>query len=158
TDFAMLDEKLKPIIRRAWQGRPLPFPILLDTSGRMKEDYGVKGWPSAVLLDPEGRVVEIPSKPLLLSSQVCEDFLESKLTPFPVEKKIARALDRGVSIGVDENDALAERLEFYSATGRTSIRVDLDELKAAGVAPDVKVSFKLGGSLTLRAWLNLTLE
>ena len=52
TDFAMLDEKLAPIIQRTWQGRELSFPILLDTSGRFVADYGVRSWPTAILLDP----------------------------------------------------------------------------------------------------------
>ena len=60
TDFAMLDEKLKPIIRRQWRGRSLPFPILLDTTGETVKDYGVVWWPTVILLDPEGRVVDVP--------------------------------------------------------------------------------------------------
>ena len=61
-DFAMLDEKLQPVVRRVWHGQSLPFPILLDLSGRMVKDYGVEGWPTAVLIDPEGRVVDVPRK------------------------------------------------------------------------------------------------
>lgn len=158
TDFAMLDEKLKPIIRRTWHGRSLPFPILLDTSGQMIEDYGVKGWPTAVLLDPEGRVVDVPSKPFVLGSWACEDFLASKLTPLPAAARIASALDRGLSIAVGEGETLVSTLDFYANVARISIRIDSDELKAAGIDQHVRVPLKLGGSLTLRAWLNLTLE
>ena len=57
-DLATLDDKLKPIVRRQWHNRPLPFPILLDTKGAMVKTYGVTGFPTAVLLDPEGRVVD----------------------------------------------------------------------------------------------------
>jgi thiol-disulfide isomerase/thioredoxin len=158
TDFAMLDEKLEPIIRRTWHGRSLPFPILLDTSGRMAKDYGIDGWPTAILLDPEGRVVDVPPKRLLLGSWACEDYLASKLTPLPAAKRLARALDRGLSVGRDEDTTLAESLSFYGTIGRTTIRLDRDELKAAGIDEDARVPLKLSGTLTLRAWLNLTLE
>ncbi|HVC97378.1 MAG TPA: TlpA disulfide reductase family protein [Pirellulales bacterium] len=158
TDFTMLDEKLKPIVRRAWHGRSLPFPILLDTSGRTVEDYGVKYWPTAVLLDPEGRVVDFPAKPFVLGSWACEDFLASKLTPLPAAIRISSALDRGLSIAVGEGETLADTLDFYGKVGRITIRLDPDELKAAGVDEKVPVPLTLGGSLTLRAWLNLTLE
>ena len=60
TDFGMLDEKLRPIIRRQWRGRPLPFPILLDSTGKTVAAYGVVHWPTVVVLDPERRVVDFP--------------------------------------------------------------------------------------------------
>jgi thiol-disulfide isomerase/thioredoxin len=158
-DFAMLDEKLdQPIIRRAWRARPLPFPILLDTSGRMVNEYGIEGWPTAVLIDPEGIVVEVPSRPFVLGSWACEDFLTSKLTPLPSDKRIGRALDRALSLSVDDDQTLAEVLSFYGKVGRMTIHLDEEELNAAGIDENVIVPLKCGGSLTLRAWLNLTLE
>ena len=158
TDFAMLDEKLQPISRRAWHGRSLPFPILLDRSGRTVDEYGVKGWPTAVLIDPEGRVVDFPWKPFVLGSWACEDFLASKLTPLPAATRIVSALDRGLSIAVEESESLVETLNFYGKVSRIAIRFDPDEMKAAGIDEKVRISLTLGGSLTLRAWLNLTLE
>lgn len=157
TDFAMLDEKLEPIIRRTWRGRALPFPILLDTSGQFVEAYGIRSWPTAVLLDPEGRVVEVPSKHMLLQSWACEDFLASKLTPLPAEKRIARALDRGLSLAVDER-TLAELLGFYGDVCGIAIHPDADALRAAGIGPETEVPLRASGTLTLRAWLNLALE
>jgi redoxin len=56
-DFAELDAKLAPIVARAWNGRALPFPILLDASGKTLETYGISAFPTSVLIDPEGRVV-----------------------------------------------------------------------------------------------------
>jgi thiol-disulfide isomerase/thioredoxin len=157
TDFAMLDEKLEPIVRRVWHGRPLPFPILLDTSGRMVEDYGIKGWPTAVLIDPEGRVADVPPKPMVLGSWACEDFLASKLTPLPAATRIASALDRRLSIAM-ESETLVGTLDFCSKVGRIAIRLDSYELEAAGIDEKARTPLTLGGSLTLRAWLNLTLE
>jgi thiol-disulfide isomerase/thioredoxin len=157
TDFAMLDEKLKPIISRVWRGRPLPFPILLDTTGAMIKDYGVNGFPTAVLLDPEGRVVDFARKPGDLGSHVCEEFLASKLTPIPPAKRIDRALDRTQSLGVDD-EPLNELMSFYGRVARIPIRLDRNELKAAGLEEAVRVPLKVGGRLTLRSWLNLTLD
>ena len=158
TDFAMLDEKLQPIIRRTWLGRSLPFPILLDTSGQMVKDYGIEGWPTAVLIDPEGRVVEFPTARFLLGSWACERYLASKLTPLPAEKRIARELDRVLSLDVDEDQTVAEAVDLYGNVGGTTIRLDREELKAAGIDEQTRVPLRVGGSLTLRAWLNLTLD
>jgi hypothetical protein len=154
----MLDEKLKPIVHRTWRGRLFPFPILLDTSGQMVKDHGIPGWPTAILIDPEGRVAEIPRKPMVLESNSCEDYLASKLAPLPTPKRIARALDRDLALYVDEDQTLAELMEFYGKIGRIHIGLDRDELKAAVVDEQLRVPLKLGGRLTLHAWLNLTLE
>jgi hypothetical protein len=95
---------------------------------------------------------------MVLGSWACEDFLASQLTPLPAATRIAAALDRGLSIGVNEDEPLADTLDFYSKVGRIAIRLDPYELKAAGIDEKVRVPLTLGGSLTLRAWLNLTLE
>lgn len=158
TDFKLLDEKLKPIIHRTWRGRRFPFPILLDTSGRMVKDYGIPGWPTAILIDPEGRVVDVPRRPGLLGSNSCEDYLASKFSPIPTPTRIARALDRGLNITVEDDEALAELMDFYSKVARVSIRLDTAELQAAGVDEHFTVPLRVSGGKTLRAYLNLTLE
>ena len=63
--FAELDEKLKPLIEKRWKGRSLPFPILLDASGTTVRNYGIQGYPTVVLIDPEGRVVRGGSEAML---------------------------------------------------------------------------------------------
>lgn len=60
-----LDEKLKPIIRDKWGGKELPFPILLDASGETIKALGVRGFPTVILIDPEGRLVKGGSEELL---------------------------------------------------------------------------------------------
>jgi thiol-disulfide isomerase/thioredoxin len=157
TDFADLDKKLKPIVARVWRGRPFPFPILLDTSGSMARDYGVRGYPTVVLIDPEGRVVDFGRKPTEFGSQVCEEFLASKLTPLPPSKQLERALDRGQALGVDD-EPLAGLMDFYARVSRIAIRIDRDELKAAGLDVNVIVPLRVNGRITLRSWLNLTLD
>jgi thiol-disulfide isomerase/thioredoxin len=157
SDFKTLDEKLQPIIRRTWRGRPLPFPIAIDATGAMTKDYGVTYFPTAVLLDPQGRVVNFDRKPGEFGSAVCEEFLASKLTPLSIERRIARTLDRGQDLGVDD-EPLSELMDFYSRVGRIKIHLDVRELKAAGLDAAVQVPLKVSGRVTLRAWLNLTLD
>jgi thiol-disulfide isomerase/thioredoxin len=154
TDFTMLDEKLKPIIHRTWRGRSLPFPILLDTTGETVKNYGVVHWPTVVVIDPEGRVVDVPQGIGLHA----EDFLASKLPPIPPATRIARALDRDLSLSVEDNQTLAELIKFYDTIGRIRIRLEPTELKVVGIDESTKVPLKLGARLTLRAWLNLTLD
>ena len=135
----------------------MPFPILLDTSGKFVEDYGVRSWPTAILLDPQGRVVEVPAKDWRMGSWACEDFLASKLTPLPPERRIARELDRGRSLSVDEQ-SLAELMTFDSNVCGTPIHLDADALQAAGIGPETEVPLRVGGTLTLRTWLNLAID
>jgi hypothetical protein len=156
-DFAMLDEKLKPIVRRLWRGRPLPFPILLDATGKTGKDWGIAHWPTVILLDPEGRVVDVPTKWGVIGLHA-QEFLASKLPPLPVSVRIARALDRDLAIALEDNSPLGELMDFYGKIAHIRIRLDLDELKAAGINERTRVPLTLNAKLTLRAWLNLTLD
>jgi hypothetical protein len=63
--FAELDPKLEPLIQGPWQGKSLPFPILLDASGKTIKDWGVFGFPTTVLIDPDGHLVEGGSEEML---------------------------------------------------------------------------------------------
>lgn len=63
--FAELDEKLKPIIKDKWGGKELPFPILLDDSGDTIKTLGVRGFPTVILIDPEGKLVKGGSEEML---------------------------------------------------------------------------------------------
>jgi hypothetical protein len=49
-------------------------------------------------------------------------------------------------------------ISFYEKLGRIRIRLDSNDLKLGGVEDGVRVPLKLTGRLTLRAWLNLTLD
>ena len=57
-DFAELDERLKLVIEKRWDGESLPFPVLLDSTGTTIKTYGIRAYPTNLLLDPEGRVVK----------------------------------------------------------------------------------------------------
>lgn len=154
TDFAMLDAKLEPIVRRRWRGRRLPFPILLDTTGETVRNFGVIHWPTVVILDPEGRVVDYPKGPGLYA----EDFLASKLPPVPPAETLAWALDRDLSLDTEDSTTLAELVNFLDKVGRIKVRLDPDALKAAGISGDARIPLDLNGRLTIRSWLNLALE
>ena len=57
-DWKELDEKLreKGIIQR-WEGKTLPFPVLLDPTGETTKAYGIQFFPTVILIDPEGKLV-----------------------------------------------------------------------------------------------------
>jgi thiol-disulfide isomerase/thioredoxin len=157
TDFTMLDEKLKPIVRRIWRGRPLPLPILLDPTGKTGEALGVIHYPTVVVLDPDGRVVDIPVKKGAIGLHA-EEFLASKLPPLSTNVRRARALDRHLGLDLQDESPLAELMNFYGKIAHVDIHLDTDELKAAGIDADTRVPLTLNGRLTLRAWLNLALD
>jgi hypothetical protein len=66
--LAELDEKLKPLAEQHWQGRTLPFPILIDGEGKTFKAFGIWGIPFDLLLDPEGNIVKDGSVKLLAIS------------------------------------------------------------------------------------------
>src|SRR5262249_9498548 len=141
-DFAELDEKLKPIIRNTWRGRPLPFPILLDSTGETIKAFGIRAFPTTILIDPDGNLV----------GQLGDDVLEAKLRALPVAERVRRALDRDVGFTFDE-PSLAVLTRFLGPQARVKIRLDEGALKAAGVTPETKVPLTLAGSVSLRSWL-----
>lgn len=63
--FEELDKKLEKTIQEAWNGRALPFPILLDSSGSTIQKWGIHAFPTVVLIDPKGRLVKGGSEELL---------------------------------------------------------------------------------------------
>jgi hypothetical protein len=146
-DFADLDKKLERPRQAYWGGRDLPFPILLDATGQTIKDWGIHAFPTTVLIDPEGKLV----------GQAGEDELEAKLPPLPVAKRVALALDRNVSLGV-EDPKLDEVCNYLSRRVHLPIRLDADKLKAVGVTAETRLPLALAGSLSLRSWLDLVLE
>jgi hypothetical protein len=85
--FAELDSKLEPIINNAWSGRPLPFPILLDSTGETVETFGISAFPTILLIDPEGRLV----------GEAKKEELEKHLPPVPLAERLPKALDRNLA-------------------------------------------------------------
>ena len=52
-----LDEATNDMQERLWNNEPLPYPVLLDKTGKTIRRYGIQGYPTLVLIDPEGRLV-----------------------------------------------------------------------------------------------------
>jgi hypothetical protein len=55
--FAELDPKKEPLKAKHWGGKDLSLPILLDANGEMLKSYGISGFPTTILIDPDGKVV-----------------------------------------------------------------------------------------------------
>jgi thiol-disulfide isomerase/thioredoxin len=66
---AKYDEKIAAIQKKLWQGKSLPFPVVLTSGKRMETSdhdlirggaagqYGILGYPTTILVDREGKVV-----------------------------------------------------------------------------------------------------
>jgi hypothetical protein len=55
--MADVERKLEPIVKHAWGGKSLPFPVLLDNSFQTWESYGLRGLGEVLLIDPDGNLV-----------------------------------------------------------------------------------------------------
>ncbi|HUY88550.1 MAG TPA: redoxin domain-containing protein [Pirellulales bacterium] len=55
--MADLDRTLAPVIEHAWNGKMIPFPILLDSTFKTWERYGLPGLGTVLLVDPQGKLV-----------------------------------------------------------------------------------------------------
>lgn len=67
-----LIEKMKPLEDEVWGGE-LPFPILIDDDGKTVARYGIRGFPTLVLIDPDGKVVKGGSLEMLKEKLGIED-------------------------------------------------------------------------------------
>ena len=56
--MADVDRQLAPIVEHVWGGKTLPFPVLLDSSFKTWESYGLPGMGVVLLIDPEGNLVK----------------------------------------------------------------------------------------------------
>ena len=77
----------------------LPFPILLDSDGKIQKTFGVSHWPTTILFDPEGKLV----------GEIQPEELEKKLKPVPLAVALPRKLDRNTNIYFD-NPTLKEAI------------------------------------------------
>lgn len=61
----VLDEKMAGFKKEVWKDRDLPFPVALvsgkqlenDARGKLADLYGIRGYPSTILIDRDGKVV-----------------------------------------------------------------------------------------------------
>jgi thiol-disulfide isomerase/thioredoxin len=52
------DALVAPLVKDIWAGKQLPFPVLVDGEGKTSNVYGIHGWPTVLLIDPEGHLVK----------------------------------------------------------------------------------------------------
>lgn len=52
------DTLAAPLVEKAWAGKQMPFPVLVDGEGQTSGVYGIQAWPTVLLIDPEGHLVK----------------------------------------------------------------------------------------------------
>ena len=143
--FRDLDQKLVRIKKEKWQGKDLPFPILLDGNKKTHALYGVDGWPTALLIDPEGKFVD----------EVSLSTLEEKLPPLPAGKKWARHRDmeKNVFWSFEPKEYTVNKFaEMMKRWTKCDISIDADALSANGLKADEPLpGVLIGSSITLRS-------
>ncbi|CAN5236839.1 hypothetical protein BH11PLA2_BH11PLA2_35880 [soil metagenome] len=150
--FAELDKHLPAIRKAAWHGKDLPFPILLDTKNETVKLYEPRGYPTGLLIDPDGKFVGETS---------LKDF-EAKLPPVSAAKKWARYYDMHNNYMI-ENKPNTDTFQnvFGLFTMHTGVKIDVDAaaLKAAGLKPDqVLPGALVGSSITNRTVVEIYLQ
>ncbi len=65
TTIDAFDALVAPLVKDIWGGKQLPFPVLVDGEGKTSNDYGIQGWPTVLLIDPEGHLVKNGDLPTL---------------------------------------------------------------------------------------------
>ncbi len=146
-NFAELDSKLEPIIKNAWSGRPLPFPILLDSTGKTVEKFGIRAFPTMLLIDPEGRLV----------GEATEEELQKHLPPVPLAERLPKALDRNVTVFF-RDPTLKQAADMISKAANVPITLDPAALQSAGLTPETKVPLTIAGMISTRSALHLLLD
>jgi AhpC/TSA family len=56
--MANVDRGLAPIVEHVWGGKTIPFPVLLDSSFKTWESFGLQGMGLVLLIDPERHLVK----------------------------------------------------------------------------------------------------
>lgn len=147
-DFAQLDKELEQVKQQHWHGKDLPFPILLDSTGETIKTYGPTGYPTTILIDPEGTLV----------GEASAKTLEEKLPPIPMSVRIARALDRGIYLLINDVPLQMVIEQILPSQAQIPLRVDADAAKQAGVSLDTMIKVSLNTEVSLQSALNLLLE
>jgi len=143
--FDELDKKLASIKKKYWQGKDLPFPILLDGKKTTHKLYGIRGWPTGLLIDPAGELV----------GEASVAALEAKLPPLPAAKKWARHRDmqKNVFWSFEPNEnTLSEFATTLKRWTGCDVGIDHDAVKTCGLTADGPLPGVLIGSrITLRS-------
>ncbi len=54
-----------PLAEKAWGGKKLPYPVLIDGEGKTRAAYGIGRFPTTLLISPDGRLVQWGDESLL---------------------------------------------------------------------------------------------
>jgi len=156
SSFAELDKKLPKVREQYWQGKDLPFPVLLDPSEKTAQRYNIHAFPAGLLIDPEGKLVGAGAPSLL----------EEKLPPLPAAKQWARYQDlpKRIFWSIEPSNDTLTNLVYMIRLGMgwgTGCPVELDPaaLKAYGLTPEGALpGVVIGSGVTLRSIEALLLE
>ncbi len=146
-DFAEVDEKLKPVVRNIWGGRMMPFPILLDSNGTIQQTFGVQHWPTTLLFDPDGKLV----------NEIQPDDLEKRLRPIPLAVSLPRQLDRNLGVYFDDY-TLETAINALKNTTNREFEVDPAALKSLVLREKTKIPLTISGLISLGSALELLLD
>jgi len=143
--FSELDKKLASIKTKYWQGKDLPFPVLLDTEGKTGKLYGIHAWPTGLLIDPSGKLV----------GETDVAGLEAKLPRLSAAKIWGRQRDiqKNYFWSFEPNEyTLNKFADGLKRWARCEVTVDADAVKASGLTSDGPLpGVVLGGQITLRS-------
>ena len=142
--FADLDTKLTNIKNHYWQGKELPFPVLLDATGKTEELFGINAHPTGLLIDPEGKLVGESSVSLL----------ESKLPRLPVGKYWERHRDLQKNVHwtfQPSRDTLTTLAQVLTRFSNCRVELDTNAVQSCGLTPDGPLpGVVIGIPITLR--------
>jgi len=143
--LAELDTKLPKLKERFWQGKDLPFPVLLDATGKTEELYGIHSYPTGLLIDPDGKLV----------GAATPADLEAKLPPLPIARKWTRYRDMQKNVfwsfepSHDTLRTFVDNVKFFTSC---DVELDADAVKACGLTPDAPLpGVLIGVNVTLRS-------
>ena len=54
-----------PLVEKVWEGKQLPFPVLIDGEGKTSGVYGINFFPTVLLINPQGHLVKFGDKTTL---------------------------------------------------------------------------------------------
>ena len=155
--FEDLDKKLamEKIRENFWQGKDLPFPLLLDATGKTAQLYGADDHPIGLLIDPDGKVV---------GGALPRD-LEAKLPSLPAGRLWARHRDTQKNIHWScepSETTLNGWVRFLNHPVVTwpgaPVELDAEAVKASGLTPDGPLpGMVFGEPITLRSMVELLL-
>ena len=143
--FADLDKKLVSIKKKYWRGKDLPCPVLLDGQGKTHNLYGIRSWPTGLLIDPEGKLV----------GEAGIGSLEAKLLPLSAKEKWTRHRDMQKNVFWSfepEENGLQRFAQILKRWTQCEITVDAEAVKACGLAPEAALpGVVFGTPITLRS-------